>query len=633
MTGKPAAAADAPGDAPEPDGHKPIAHVNLPKKLAAWVSSIVTEAQRAGLNFTTHDVEEAWVQAANSPSAMRTKSEAARFTRAQSIVEADLKAAAKKIGTGETSAEVTTFLAAPDGRLVEEILVEGSARFLVYTPKTLRTPERWATADEFKLGDVRYVPRPVSPQLALALTLADGVEEYGDLRVLISEAETLLFDIYDPGREEAVAKLWVGTGVCSWVLPELFGDGVERFAAILRIVGPSESGKKRALSAMRFILYRSLYFLKTLRVPSIIRSIDPWPGASLLLDEADVHDSGEASEYIEFLNARADGAVMPRYSTETGQVSLFHSFGISALALRKPYSDDGFNSRGIPLQAESTTRDIDLVPPKDWEVRARRLLRKLLLFRLRTVTAIRAGKVVLETRVELPQVRSHRIKEVFLTLAAVSKPEGPAVLDSYKAVAEELQRRLVVERAGTPEGLVLNVVYEAIDDGWQIEREDLAYFVHHTVERAGSTEVERKDEVEVLTLGYIRDRLGKAFSPSEINRLWRGLVGGSGSKQMRIGERKFRGVLLVPDARRLDRVFRRFVPEFTAQETKFPTQTTLDGEGGRDPPDGGGAAAGQVGQRGPPAPPAGAPVPPVPPVPPATYDPPSTLKKGGEAPK
>ncbi|MGA7923721.1 MAG: hypothetical protein WCA77_07080, partial [Thermoplasmata archaeon] len=74
---------------------------DIPPECATWVASVVTKAQRAGLLFSSREVEEALVQAANDPKAVRAKGKDKRWATAQSLVEADLAKAARRTEGGE----------------------------------------------------------------------------------------------------------------------------------------------------------------------------------------------------------------------------------------------------------------------------------------------------------------------------------------------------------------------------------------------------------------------------------------------------------------------------------------------------------------------------------------------------
>jgi len=457
-----------------------------------------------------------------------------------------------------------TFLELPDGRIAEEIVVPDGERFIVYDSKS----DSWNIVQEIELiGGVKVKPRPVSKEIGGALTLADGVEEYGSTGTLLKEMEELGLAVFDPMKETVIFRMWIRVALASWIVDCVFAIYVERFASILHTMGPSESGKGRLLTVCRFLFYRSLFFLKTIRVPSLFRAIDPWHG-TLVLDEADLAHSSESAEFIEFLNARATGSTIPRYDAESGEMRFFSSFGHTVVATRKPYTDDGANSRSVFLSAEATTRnDIDLVPPREWLEKAKTLQRKLLLWRLRHLAQIQRGDIVLPTRLDLSDVQSFRVKEAFLVLKALEREE-PELVKDMAEIAKEIDRRLVVERAASPEGLVLGVVYTCLlDEAFSVEQDGTAFrLLHkHEINEGGKPIVERQP----LTLRTVAESLGKTFSSSEIARYWRGLGQGTKARD-RVDGRRFSGIMLIMDPSRLDREFKKFVVDAEGVVDHFP---------------------------------------------------------------
>jgi len=503
-----------------------------------------------------------------------------------------------------------TFIELLDGRIAEEILCEDGERFVLYDPIT----DSGTIVTEINVNELRFRPLPISTELRGALTLADGIEEYGTTSELLKEMEKLALEVYDPVNEGAIFQMWIRGALSSWILGPIFEKRLEKFASVFRITGPSESGKGRVLTVCRNLFHRPLYFLKTTRVPSLFRAISPWQG-TLILDEADLSDSTETADFVQFLNARATGSTIPRYSTEIDDNRYFMSFGNTVLATRKAYSDDGLNSRTVPLSAEATT-DPDhfpLIPPDEWARQCKPLQRKLLLWRLRMIARIRRGEVVLPSTLAIPGIRSFRVREAFLVLASLK--EEPQLVDDMACIAKELEARLVIERSISPEGLILNIVYNAIEDAsWEIKPDGVAFHLEQEYETQSGDE--RINEIRPLTLKSVSESLNKAFSPSEVSRYWRAL-GQTVKARDRFEKRLWRGVLLISNPKRLDREFAKFVVDAQSKAPKFSAQKSLDICAGSEQPE-------QVEQN------TGLPPESVPPVP---LVPPAPISLGGNDPK
>ncbi len=489
----------------------------------------------------------------------------------------------KEEGEEGANVAVAGYVELPDGRIAEEILTPEGERFLLYDPGS----DSWTVVPEVNLettdaatrsalgmpehvggGPVDVLPLSVEHRLRKSLVLPDGAEEYGSTSELLARMEALGLEVFDPVGEMPIFRMWMRGALASWIVDPIFDWSMEKYASIFPVIGPSETGKGRLLTVCRNLFYRPLYFLKTHRVPSMFRALDPWQGA-LVLDEADVVNSSEAAELVEFLNSRATGVPIPRYSPERDTVRFFYSFGNTVLALRKPYSDDGFNSRAVPHKAQSTSKnDIPLVPSQDWLTRAAALRRQLLLWRLRQIGRIRRHEISIPSRLDIPGVRSFRVREAFLVLKALSGEEAKLVED-IEEIAKELDHRLVVERASSPEGLILNVIYGLLDGEAEIIHEGLAYRLDREVTH--EDDGKKVTTVEPVLLRYVSDALGKVFTSSDVARYWRGL--GQGTKnQTMVARRRFRGVILVLHPKRLDEEFTKYVVGAEPKARLFPAK-------------------------------------------------------------
>lgn len=460
-----------------------------------------------------------------------------------------------------------------DGRIVEEILTDRGPTFLVYTPDS----EHWELLPTVTVDGDELAPLPVPTGLRGALILPDGVEEYGSTLQLLTELEAWGLRGYDPGKERPIYRLWVRLALASWLLDGFYRSSGDRYAPLLPSVGPPESGKGRLLLVMRYLSYRSLYLLKTTRVPSIFRAIEGWNG-TLILDEADLGSSSEASEFIEFLNARAYGVPILRYSTDGARMSYFNSFGMTVIAIRKAYEDAGFNSRTIPLKAEVTakTNDIDLVASKSWIEQGRALQRKLLLWRLRHLHLIRSSRLTIPTRASFPGVDAYRVRAAVLPLLAL-KAEERAIVDDLGDLVTEIQERLVAERADSPEGVLLGFVHDRLgSDGYEVVRDEKGFRIEETRTERNDEDVTVVRQVP-LTARIVSDALGKELPTRTITRLWRAL-GQTIKSRARYPGALYASLLVISDHERLEREFARFVPNAQLKAPLFDTrlvQSTL----------------------------------------------------------
>lgn len=455
-------------------------------------------------------------------------------------------------------------LSLDDGRYAEEILIDGEEQFVIYD----QTNDSWEYKKELKNnGDVVF-PIPLVENQRESLTLADGVEEYGTLRELCEEMLQFGLDEFDPVDNKELFELMVHMELISWIAPERMAKMGERFIPILAIRGPSETGKKRFLTIGRWLTYRSMYVLKTTKIPTLFRTIAPWMG-TLILDEADLADSSERSEFIEFMNSRADGVPIPRYNAGAKEVEFFHSFGVSMVAERSSSVDDGYESRKMIFPSDSTTRpeNYSLLPPKAWIERGKSLQRKLLLFRLRHLN----GNV--PTNLIVPGIKGFRVRESLLLIQSLAD-EYPEIISNIEKIAKKLEERIILERSGSMEGLILNLIYNNfIDEKTRISR----YRDGIEIIFSGENQTSGDAYSYPMTLKTVSKFMGDVMSSSEVARRWRGL--GQGVRPRgRISGRLYSGIIQVINTKRFIKEIGKYVVDVDYEElnSRLAIQKTFE---------------------------------------------------------
>jgi hypothetical protein len=439
-----------------------------------------------------------------------------------------------------------------DDTHIEEIIEEGIPRFVVYDKNT----DEYTIEDEYENNGIIYKPIYVGHKLKNSIILPDGIEEYATLGQLRKEMIDFALMQYDPVDNNGIYELIITLDLTSWISPIWQEDMAERFIPVINPRGPSETGKKRFLTVQRWLTYHSLYGLKTNRTPTLFRAIDPWQG-TLVLDEADMNDSSLSSELVEFINSRCDGVPIPRYGTESKQVEWFYSFGLTVLATRQGFTDDGLESRCMVMPTATTENPekYELIPPGEWLEKGKQLQRKLLLFKLRHLD----GKM--PTQLLIPDVKSFRVRESLLILQGL-RDEDPTLMKGINEIAKKMEERIIKERAASPEGLILNVIYDFLtDSNVTLEKWQDSYIAIREVRTYNKEEGEHHINRFPLTLRNISKSLGEAFSSSAIAKIWRGFDQDTLS-QKRIDEKRIRGVMQFKNLKRLDRVFPKYVFDY-----------------------------------------------------------------------
>ena len=114
----------------------------------------------------------------------------------------------------DTALYVSTF-SLPDGKHLEEIIVDGVERFILYDKKT----DTWEIIDEYMYGDTPIKPYLIEPDQRDAVILPDGVEEYGSLEELRKEMLEFALKEYDPVDNLDMFKATNILFLGSWISP------------------------------------------------------------------------------------------------------------------------------------------------------------------------------------------------------------------------------------------------------------------------------------------------------------------------------------------------------------------------------------------------------------------------------
>lgn len=451
-----------------------------------------------------------------------------------------------------------------NGFYFEEILKDGAEQFILYDTKT----DKWTFETEIKHNGTRILPQPISETQRESITLADGVEEYDSIVKLRKEMLDFALEEFDPVDNKELFELMVHLELISWIASERMKDLSEKFIPILSARGPSETGKKRFLTVARWLSYRSLYLLKTTKVPTLFRSIAPW-GGTLILDEADLNDSTESSEFVNFMNSRADGVPIPRYNSSINEVEYFHSFGVTVLAERSASVDDGYESRKIIFPSDATIEPekYSLIPPREWTEKGRALQRKLLLFRLRHLKGEVPSNLILDG------IKGFRVRESLLLLQSLAD-EDEEITKNISHIAKILQKRIIEERSGSMEGLILNIVYNRIfDDNTLIEPFRGVPEIISEYSKGENT------YTTPVTLKSISKALGDQLTPSDVARRWRGLGQGLRARG-RINGKLYAGIIQITSVKRFFKEVEKYVTDVDLDElkSKLQVQEVLFGE-------------------------------------------------------
>ena len=159
-----------------------------------------------------------------------------------------------------------------------------------------------------------------------------------------------------------------------------------------------------------------------------------------------------------------------------------------------------------------------------------------------------------------------------MLLQALSSEDSDITKD-MSSIAKKLEKRIITERSGSMEGLILNMVYNSIEDT------DTYLEPHGKVLEIMMMQRHEKgeDTSYPLTLKYISKGLGEVISASEVARRWRGLGQDTTPRGRREGKR-YSGIIQISNPIRFLKEVGKYVVDVDYDELrkKMGTQKGID---------------------------------------------------------
>jgi len=398
-----------------------------------------------------------------------------------------------------------------DGITVEEIFVDNRPRFVARDRE-----DNILYADTFMLGEELLTPIDDELVQKGAICLSSRAEPYSSEDELVREI--LGFMVRYADVDPTYMKLAAIYALTSWLC--------DRCPALpeLNLRGAPESGKSRFGEVLRQLCYRGMDASGASSYASLYRFGEVW-GGTMVIDEADLGRSDEATDIVKYLNLRYErGKCLWRWDQEAMEPRVFIAYGPTILITRKPVWDAALSSRCIVVPMEETEReDIPLNLPPEFYVEAQELRDKMLAFRLRNYHRFEVD-------------HHHRFKgltprmnQVLQPMASLAKLVSPELYGFIEGIASDLNERVVEERSHSEEGYVLRAIMELKLEGKEaITPSDIS--------------------------GWIQDELGYELKSRRVGYRLTSL----GFKRRRLGEKRARVVEIEP--RKLDRLISRYVP-------------------------------------------------------------------------
>ncbi|MCW4044765.1 MAG: bifunctional DNA primase/polymerase [Candidatus Bathyarchaeota archaeon] len=424
--------------------------------------------------------------------------------------------------------------------------------------------------NDAKGRQIIYVP-PFNDSVKKGLVIVPSDAKETTWKEVFEEIDAFAVSAYDPCGQEALVKLLVRIAVGSWFLDRFVANamfdvaGAGKFAPILPIRGPSQSGKNRLAFVLRLLSYRPYFEMSTYRIPSLYRPLDLWQG-TLVLDEADFANTNEKSELIHFLNCRATGTPLSRQNPKNPKITdTFSNFGLTIVTQRRPFDDNATESRAIPYYSETSDKKLPVIETDEMLKQGLELQNKLLYLRMKYYR-----QVTIDKDAWVNDLNDHRLVASLLPLLALSKHE-PSLKETITRTAKEVEKAKIEEKANSMDGLIINFLWEKISEGlFENWRPNIFYVLEsRDVEENDGKENERKT---ALTTKHISEAF--KWSPQSIRKALASLgIAEKGLSNSVKVEGKTQRVVFF-DPRRLERRLREFVVDYEPNKVTQVTGVT-----------------------------------------------------------
>ena len=158
-------------------------------------------------------------------------------------------------------------------------------------------------------------------------------------------------------------------------------------------------------------------------------------------------------------------------------------------------------------------------------------------------------------------IKGFRVRESLLLLQTL-KEEDEEIVSNLAHLAKILQERIIEERSGSMEGMIMNIVYNKIlDDNTTIEP-------FRGVPEIIMEYKKGEDSYSTpLTLKSISKALGEQLSPSDVARRWRGLGQGLRARG-RVDGKLYAGIIQILHPKRFLKEIAKYVTDVDYDELK-----------------------------------------------------------------
>lgn len=307
--------------------------------------------------------------------------------------------------------------------------------------------------DALDIDDMRLVPVNAKNNLIRhsVVLLPEAATPFGSVASLLGDIEAYIARYVDLSDEfVSIASAYV---LLSWVY-DAFNE-----LPYLRFRGDYGSGKTRALLVIGGIAYKPLFASGASTISPIFHALDLFQG-TLVIDESDFRMSDERAELTKILNNGNIRGFPVLRSQATPQRTFdpraFHVFGPKIIAMRHTFDDPALESRFLTedMGRRALNPRIPLNLPDRQRDEARELRNKLLAYRFATLATTKIDERCYDADL------SPRTNQIIVPLLSVIDDE--LVRASIRKRMAQVERSAKIDRSGSPEGQVLEIVLSLI---------------------------------------------------------------------------------------------------------------------------------------------------------------------------
>jgi len=420
--------------------------------------------------------------------------------------------------------------------------------------------------DRLDLGEKDRCEKPIiyvpvdNAALRKGLVLLPSAPTETTFKEVFEKIDSFALHCYDAVGQEPYVKLLASVAASSWFLDRFVANqkydiaGAGKFAPIIPIRGPSESGKNRLAFVLRLLSYRPYFEMSTYRVPSLYRPLDLW-GGTLVLDEADFANTNEKSELIHYLNCRATGTPISRQDpANPRETDVFTNFGLTILTQRRPFDDNATESRCLPYYSEKTDRKLPTLETDEMLKEGYELQNMLFYLRLKFFQGVTIDKAAWIDKIADP-----RLVSSLLPLLALSKFE-PDIEKTISVVVKNIAKLKVEQKSNSEDGTLLNALWEkglfALYSG--IPNNEHYYF------QRKESEDDESEKVVPLTISTLAEELKSTSRRIRKTLTSLNLCAAGMPKLVKVGNKPYRVMFFDPP--RFEKRLREFVIDYEPYE-------------------------------------------------------------------